>query len=156
VLESTRGTSTEGFFRLINQNIQQLGMSVEQAVFNAKRGAIIFYPSHLIEISMKILIESSKKGLQVAARSLMAISDYVKNIKKIDDRLSDLLADILSDMKSNMTFLAPLLSGIIVGLSGMIVSILVGLSGLMGSTDLTGATALSGLSTFIQSCLTQS
>ncbi len=148
VLESTRGTSTEGFFRLVNQNIQQLGMSVEQAIFNPKRGAIIFYPSHLIEISMKVLIESSKKGLQVAARSLMAISDYVKNIKKIDDRLADLLADIISDMKSNMTFLAPLLSGIIVGLSGMIVSILVGLSGLVGSADLGSASAIGGLSTF--------
>jgi Flp pilus assembly protein TadB len=124
VLDSVKGTSTEGFFRLVNQNIQQLGMSVENALFNPKRGAIVFYPSHLIETSMRILIESSKKGLQVAARSLMSISDYVKNIRKIDERLTDLLADIISDMKSNMTFLAPLLSGIIVGLSGMITSIL--------------------------------
>jgi Flp pilus assembly protein TadB len=141
VIESTKGTSTEGFFRLVNQNIQQLGMSVEQALFNPKRGALIFYPSHLIETSMKILVESSKKGLQVAARSLMSISDYVKNIKKIDERLTDLLADIISDMKSNMTFLAPLLSGIIVGLSGMITGILNNLSSLMktaGTTETAG------------------
>lgn len=141
VIESTKGTSTEGFFRLVNQNIQQLGMSVEQALFNPKRGALIFYPSHLIETSMKILVESSKKGLQVAARSLMSISDYVKNIRKIDERLTDLLADIISDMKSNMTFLAPLLSGIIVGLSGMITGILTSLDALMktgGSTQLGG------------------
>jgi hypothetical protein len=56
---------------------------------------------------------------------LMSISDYVKNIRKINDRLNDLLAEITSDMKSNMTFLAPLLSGIIVGLTGMITVILV-------------------------------
>jgi len=133
VLESVKGTSTEGFFRLVNQNIQQLGMSVENALFNPRRGAIVFYPSHLIEISMRILVESSKKGLQVAARSLMSISDYVKNIRKIDERLTDLLADIISDMKSNMTFLAPLLSGIIVGLSGMITSILASLSSSLSS-----------------------
>jgi hypothetical protein len=110
-------------------------------LFNPKRGALIFYPSHLIETSMKILVESSKKGLQVAARSLMSISDYVKNIRKIDERLTDLLADIISDMKSNMTFLAPLLSGIIVGLSGMITGILTSLDALMktgGSTQLGG------------------
>jgi hypothetical protein len=35
-----------------------------------------------------------------------------------------MLANIISDMKSNMTFLAPLLSGIVVGLSAMIISIL--------------------------------
>lgn len=139
VAESTRGTATEGFFRVVNENIQQLGMSVENALFNPRRGAVIFYPSHLVATSMRILIESSKKGLQVAARSLMSISDYVKNIRKIDDRLNDLLADIISDMKSNMTFLAPLLSGIIVGLSGMITAILTNLSSALNKTDVSAA-----------------
>jgi hypothetical protein len=128
VSDSTKGTATEGFFKIVNGNIQQLGMSLERALFDPKRGAVIFYPSQLVATSMKILVESVKKGLQVAARSLMSISEYVKNIKKINDRLNDLLADITSDMKSNMTFLAPLLSGIIVGLAGMITSILASLS----------------------------
>ncbi|MCK4997342.1 hypothetical protein KAS08_03480 [Candidatus Pacearchaeota archaeon] len=123
-LESTRGTSTEGFFRVVNENIQQLGMSLERALFDPRRGAVIFYPSQIVSTSMRILVESVKKGLQVAARSLIAISDYVKNIKKINDRLNDLLAEIISDMKSNMTFLAPLLSGIIIGLAAMITGIL--------------------------------
>ncbi len=127
VAETSQGTSSEGFFRYVNQNIRQMGMSVDQAIFNPKRGAIIFYPSALIVTSMKILVESVRKGLQVAARSLVSISDYVKNIKKIDDRLKDLLADILSDMKSNMVFLAPLLSGIIMGLAVMITTIIGGL-----------------------------
>jgi hypothetical protein len=35
-----------------------------------------------------------------------------------------MLAEIVSDMKSNMTFLAPLLSGVVIGLSAMITSIL--------------------------------
>ncbi len=153
VAESSKGTETEGFFRLVNQNIQHLGMSLEQALFNPKRGAVIFYPSELISTSMKILIESVKKGLQVAARSLMSISDYVKNIKKINARLNDLLADIISDMKSNMNFLAPMLSGIIIGLAGMITSILAaldsmfkagGLSG-AGGEEILGAGGLSGI-----------
>ena len=70
------------------------------------------------------MIESSKKGLRIAAVSLMSISEYVKNIQKITNRLKDMLAEIASDMKSNMTFLAPLLSGIVVGLAAMITSIL--------------------------------
>jgi len=124
VAESTRGQKTEGFFALVNQNIQQLGMSVERAIFDNRRGAIIYYPSALISTSMRILVESVKKGLQVAARSLMSISEYVKNIDKINQRLRDLLAEIVSDMKSNMTFLAPLLAGIVVGLASMITVIL--------------------------------
>jgi len=124
VAESSRGLMTEDFFRRVNYNIKQMGMSVEKAIFDLRRGAINYYPSDLIATSMKILVESSKKGLKIAAVGLMSISEYVKNIQKITNRLKDMLAEIISDMKSNMTFLAPLLSGVVVGLSAMITSIL--------------------------------
>jgi hypothetical protein len=124
VAESSRGLRTEDFFRRVNYNIRRMGMSVEKAIFNPRRGAINYYPSNLISTSMRILIESSKKGLSVAAISLISISQYIKNIKDITNRLKDLLAEIISDMKSNMTFLAPLLSGVVVGLAAMITSIL--------------------------------
>ncbi|MFH1290523.1 MAG: hypothetical protein ABIH92_03885 [Nanoarchaeota archaeon] len=124
VAASTQGQKSGSFFSLVSQNIQQGGMSLESAVFDGKRGAIIYYPSALISTSIRILVESVKKGLKIAARSLMSISQYVKNIDKINQRLKDLLAEIVSDMKSNMTFLAPLLAGIVVGLSAMITFIL--------------------------------
>ena len=145
VAESTKGTHAEGFFRIVNENIHNLGMSLEEALFNSRRGAIIFYPSHLIATSMRILIESVKKGLKISARALMSISEYVKNIRKIDDRLRDLLADVISDMSSNMTFLAPLLAGIVIGLAGMITTILSTLSELIKvSITETGELALTG------------
>ncbi|RLG10193.1 hypothetical protein DRN73_08480 [Candidatus Pacearchaeota archaeon] len=134
VAESSKGLKTEDFFRRVNYNIQQMGMGLEDAIFNPQRGAISYYPSDLIATSMRILIESAKKGLNVAATSLMSISQYVKNIQKINQRLKDLLAEIISDMKSNMTFLAPLLSGVVVGLSAMIASIL----GKLNLASLTG------------------
>ncbi len=124
IAESTKGLRTEDFFKRVNFNIRQAGMNVERAIFDPKRGAINSYPSELISTSMKVLIEASKKGLNIAALSLISISEYVKNIQKITDRLRDLLAEIISDMKSNMTFLAPLLSGIVIGLAAMITSIL--------------------------------
>ncbi|MBI2044953.1 hypothetical protein HYT23_02760 [Candidatus Pacearchaeota archaeon] len=124
VAESSKGLRTEDFFRRVHYNIAQMGMNVERAIFDKRRGAISYYPSDLIATSMKVLIESSKKGLRIAANSLMSISEYVKNIQKITQRLKDMLAEIISDMKSNMTFLAPLLSGIVVGLASMITTIL--------------------------------
>ncbi|MFQ5532009.1 MAG: hypothetical protein ACE5ES_05320, partial [Candidatus Nanoarchaeia archaeon] len=124
VAEGSKGLRTADFFRKVNYNIRQMGMNVEKAVFDHRRGAIIYYPSDLIATSMRVLVESSKKGLKIAAISLMSISEYVKNIQKITNRLRDMLAEIVSDMKSNMTFLAPLLSGIVVGLAAMITGIL--------------------------------
>ncbi len=124
VANSTQGLRTSEFFNKVNYNIRQLGMGVKKAIFHPKRGALVSYPSDLISTSMRILIESSKKGLKNAARSLMSISEYAKKINKITQKLKDLLASTISDMKSNMTFLAPLLSGIVVGLATMIVAIL--------------------------------
>jgi len=63
----------------------------------------------------------------------VSISQYVKNIDKINERLKDLLADIISGMKSNMSFLAPLLAGIVVGLAAMITTILSRLQGLLAT-----------------------
>lgn len=124
VAESSTGLKTADFFRKVNYNIQNGGMSVENAIFDPRRGAINYYPSGLIATSMRILVETAKKGLKVAAVSLMSISEYVKNIQKITNRLKDLLAEIISDMKSNIIFLSPLLAGIVVGLAAMITSIL--------------------------------
>lgn len=143
VAQSTQGQKTQSFFALVNRNMQQLGMSPEQAIFDPKRGAIIYYPSALIATSMRILVESVKKGLKVASRSLMSISEYTKNIRKINERLRDLLAEVVSDMKSNMVFLAPLLAGIVVGLSTMITTILNKLQTLVGAGA--GGTEVAGL-----------
>ena len=142
VAQSTKGQKTSDFFRIVNTNIQSMGMSIETAIFDPRRGALIFYPSNLIGTSMRILIESVKKGLKVAAQSLMSISEYVRNIQKINERLRDLLADVVSDMRSNMTFLAPLLAGIVVGLTAMITGILGQLKNL---TDVGGEGAVAGL-----------
>jgi len=146
VAESSKGLRTEDFFKRVNYNIHQMGMGVEKAIFDPKRGAMIYYPSELIATSMRVLIESSKKGLKIAAISLMSISEYVKNIHKITNRLRDMLAEIISDMKSNMTFLAPLLSGIVVGLAAMITSIL----GKLKLADLQGGSlGVGGLERFL-------
>ncbi len=143
VSATTQGQRTQQFFSIVNQNIQQLGMSLEEAIFNKTRGALVTYPSSLIATSMRILVESVRKGLAVAARSLMSISEYVKNMQRIDERLRDLLAEVVSDMKSNMNFLAPLLAGVVVGLSAMITSILNKLQVL--SSSVAGAESLSGI-----------
>jgi hypothetical protein len=140
VAESNRGLKTGDFFGKVNYNIQSQGMSVEGAIFDEGRGALKSYPSNLIATSMRVLVESAKKGLKIAAVSLMSISEYVKNMGKIKMRLKDLLAEVTGDMKSNMSFLAPLLSGIVVGLAAMITLILgkIDVAGLEG-VEMAGA-----------------
>jgi len=130
VASTLRGTETGQFFAIINSNLQQ-GFSLQEAIFNRKKGALIYFPSDLVKTSMRVLVETVKKGVRVAALALMSISTYVKNIHRAQERLKDLLAEVTSGMKSNATFLAPILAGIVVGLAAMITLILTRLSILM-------------------------
>ncbi len=117
------------FFGLVSANITKLGMNVEQAVFDPQRGAILQYPSDIIETSMKVLVESAKKGPLVAAQALINVSRYIKQMHNVDERLKDLMADTISSMKSQIKFLTPVISGIVIGITSMVTTILGKLGG---------------------------
>ncbi len=129
------GTTSGKFFELVSINITKLGMNVEEAIFDSKQGAIIYYPSNLIESSMKVLIESSKKGPLVASQALINVSEYIKQIHRVDERLKDLMADTISSMKSQISFLTPAIAGIVMGITSMITTILGNLSDQMKNMD---------------------
>ncbi|MBW3022581.1 hypothetical protein KY308_00565, partial [Candidatus Woesearchaeota archaeon] len=118
------GTASGNFFKAVEMNIRRLGMSVEQAIFDKRSGAILQFPSKTIDSSMKVLVESARKGPMIAAQALVNVSRYIKEIHKVDERLKDLLADIISDIKSQINFLTPMISGIVIGITSMITAII--------------------------------
>ena len=118
------GTVSGSFFELVSQNVSKMGMSVQRAIFDPKYGALVYFPSNLIESSMKVLIESVKKGPTIAAQALMNVSRYIKEIHNVNERLKDLMADIISSMTSQIKFLTPVISGIVIGITSMITTIL--------------------------------
>jgi hypothetical protein len=124
VAEVIPDTVSGQFFGLVAHNIQRLGMSVEQAIFDPANGAINQYPSDLIETAMKVLIESAKKGPLVAAQALINVSRYIKEMHNVDERLKDLMADSISSMQSQIKFLTPVISAIVIGITSMVTTIL--------------------------------
>jgi hypothetical protein len=124
VADMMQDTASGQFFKMVSSNITRLGMGVEQAIFDPKSGALAYFPSNLIESSMKVLVESVKKGPTVAAQALLNISKYVKEIHRVNERLKDLMADIISSMKSQTSFLTPVIAGIVVGITSMVTTIL--------------------------------
>lgn len=129
VAETMQDSVSGRFFKAVENNITRLGMSVEQAVFDPKIGALIQFPSKMIETSMKVLIESAKKGPLVAAEALVNVSRYIKEMHSVNERLKDLLADVIGSMKSQISFLTPVISGIVIGITSMVSTILGKLSG---------------------------
>jgi len=128
VAENMEGTTSGNFFSLIEKNITRLGMGVQEAIFDPKLGALTYFPSKIIESSMKVLIESIKKGPKIAAQALLSMSRYIKEIHSVNERLNDLMADTISSMKAQLSFLTPAISGIVIGITSMITVILTRLS----------------------------
>jgi len=124
VAEVMKDSVSGNFFEVVSSNISRLGMSVEQAIFNPQSGAIVYFPSKMIESSMKVLIQSVKKGPKVAAQALTNIARYIKEIHSVNERLRDLMADIISSMKAQVSFLTPAIAGIVIGITSMVTTIL--------------------------------
>ncbi len=144
VAESMQGSPSGEFLMIVDTNIRRLGMSVKEAIFDPLRGAVVAFPSNLIRSSMKVLVESARKGPQVVAKSLLTISDYVNRVRSITERLKDLLADILSSMKGQITFLTPMIAGIVVGVTSMMISIINSLTQILGEFSTGQGTDVAG------------
>jgi hypothetical protein len=137
------GTQSGRFFQQVTNNIKKMGMSVSDAVFNNKIGAITNFPSRIIESSMKVLVQASKKSPKIAAQALINISRYIKEMHRVNERLQDLLSEVITSMKSQTSFLTPLIAGIVVGLSSMITSILLRLPTMLEQEATTDAGIMS-------------
>lgn len=124
VAQVMQNTKSGKFFDRVSLNIVKLNMGVEDAIFDPERGAINDFPSSIVESGMKVFIESSKKGPLIASQALITVAEYIKSMHRVDERLKDLMADVVSSMRSQISFLTPIIAGIVVGITSMIIQIL--------------------------------
>jgi hypothetical protein len=124
VAETMRGTEAGVFFSKIDNNIKFENMSIEEAIFDSKKGAIINYPSDLVVSSMKILIRAIENGPEITAKTLLDLSRYLSEIHMSNERLLDLLTESLGSMKSQAHFLAPLISAVVISIISLVTMIL--------------------------------
>lgn len=149
VAENMEGTTSGNFFRVAQRNMLKLGMSLQQAIFDSKVGALIYFPSKIIESSMKILVDSVKKGPRIAAEALLSVSRYIQEIHRVNERLKDLMAEIISSMTSQIKFLTPAIAGIVIGITSMITTILTKLAAQMSAMTEGGTGGLGGMGNLV-------
>jgi hypothetical protein len=129
VSDSMKGSATSQFFNRIVNNIRNLGLSFKDAIFDAKHGALWYYPSPIIRSTMEVLFETSKKSLKHAGVTMIFISKYLRSLKDIDRKVTEIMDEVLSSMNFQVVFLSPIISGIVVGLTSLITMVLSGLAG---------------------------
>ncbi len=112
-------------FKIALNNMKKLGMTFEQAFFDKNHGALRYFHSDMIRSIIKVVVDSSKKGVQIAGLSMLAISRYLRGIYRTDREVSTELNDVVSSLKFQIFFLTPLICGIVVTMATIIINILV-------------------------------
>ncbi len=120
--ESTQDLEISDLFRLSSRNIKDMGMTFEDSIFDPDYGALTKFPSQMIKTVMKAILESSEKGTNMASSAMMTISRYLKNIHKTQEQLKDLMQDTTTTIQMLAYMLAPIVSGVAVGMSQTIIT----------------------------------
>ncbi|MCH7902154.1 hypothetical protein IIC68_00190 [archaeon] len=102
-------------------NIKLMGLTLESAAFDKNVGSVAKIPSTLIKGSMRMLIDSVKLGVNVAARSMISLSIQMQNAEKVNNTLKILISDITNTMKTMTIFIAPIVLGITTSLQRIVI-----------------------------------
>ena len=119
--------SQEVFGKTVD-NISVLGMPLETAVFDPAYGSLRNNPSQIINSSMKIVIDSVKLGVGVAARTLISLSRQIGNAERVSEMLTILIKEITGTMKTVSVYIAPIVLGITTSLQRIVIVTLVSVS----------------------------
>ncbi len=135
-----------GLYRTAVRNMKEGGMTLEDAFFHKTYGAIRQYPSKLIRNIVYAVIDTSKKGVGYTSQSMMTISKYMKNVRETQEYIKEILSETTSSMKFQAYMLTPIITGLIVSMSQIIIQVLTTLGQKLASSGLAGG-PLGGVST---------
>lgn len=118
---STSDLEISELFQYASRNIREMGMTFEQSIFDPEYGALREFPSQMINTVMKAILESSEKGTKMASMAMLTISRYLDNIHKTQETLNDLMEETTTTIQMLAYLLAPVVSGVAVGMSQTII-----------------------------------
>lgn len=123
--DDVKDMEISSLFGIILRNMRTFGMTFEQALMNPQSGALRYYPSRLINNVMRTVIDTARRGVQFASESMLTVSKYLKNIRETQEYMREILSETTSSMQFQAYAMAPLVSGLIVAMSQVIIQVLV-------------------------------
>lgn len=142
--KATKDLEISSLFRESYQNIEQMGMTFEEAVFDESYGSLRDFPSQMVDTVMTAILKSSQKGAGMAAETMLTISRYLKDVHKTEETLNDLMEESTTTIQLLAYMLSPVISGVAVGMSQTIITAMFQLSGSIPEADAgTGSAGLS-------------
>ncbi|UCG68588.1 MAG: hypothetical protein JSV09_12375 [Thermoplasmata archaeon] len=133
VSDSMKGTHIAELFEKISYTIQVTRSTPEEAMFGEDFGVLRELPSRTIRAAMKTVTESTKKDAKTAGSIIINVSNYLRDMKKVEHDIKTSLSQTVEMMKSTGILFAPLVMGITASLYVLLSS---EFSMLPGSTQL--------------------
>ncbi len=134
-IAETEKSEVANFYKKVVNNIRNLGTNLRDAIFNPRYGAINDYPSTIITSTMQVVVEGSKRSPEITGSSLITISQYLRAVHRVAERMQDLLAETTSSMQMQVKIFVPVIAGIVVGLAVLTISILRSLGQQLGGLE---------------------
>ncbi len=119
-----KGTKSAEFFEDVVYKVRHLGLPLRDAIFHKEHGSIRKFPSSLVKNILSVILESSEFGPKTASAITMSISNYVRNLTAVQQKVEENLDDSVSALKFQSFLLVPLVSGVVVGLTQLVSNIL--------------------------------
>lgn len=126
--EATKDLEISSLFEESYRNIEKMGMTFEQAIFDERYGSLRDFPSQMIDTIMTAILKSSKKGTGMAAETMLTISRYLQDVHKTEETLNDLMEESTTTIQLLAYMLSPIISGVAVGMSQTIITAMFQLS----------------------------
>ncbi len=108
-------------------NIELMGMSIDNAVFDPVYGSMKNIPSKILVTSMQLLVDSVTLGVEVASRTLMSLSLQMENMDKVNKGLKVMVSEVSTTMRTMAVFIAPIVLGITTVLQKVVMNTLAGI-----------------------------
>ena len=85
--------------------------SATEALFG-REGALTGFPSENVSASLKTIVEMVRKDVSGAGRTIVAVSDHLRDLRKVDREVASRLRPVTDMMRSTAVLFAPVILGI--------------------------------------------
>jgi Flp pilus assembly protein TadB len=85
--------------------------SATEALFG-REGALTGFPSENVSASLKTIVEMARKDVSSAGRTIVAVSDHMRDLRKVDREVASRLRPVTDMMRSTAVLFAPVILGI--------------------------------------------
>ncbi len=114
LLRTARSRDGEPVAAVLRRTLAHLPLtrtSATEALFG-REGALVGFPSENVSASLKTIVEMVRKDVSGAGRAIVAVSDHMRDLRKVDREVTSRLRPVTDMMRSTATMFAPIILGI--------------------------------------------